>query len=223
MQPFRKIFLFLTSIIFIGIIGWFLLRSWHETSVLKKIIQRLEADTRVAEVLVTGVNFDEKQQKNFTTIKFLEYDSQGKPLESKYFSFSGNVIQFQSLVIRFDDIHVSHGDWLKGKSAHIFWKVFILDGENTQSFEINKIYSIPEGYKVLGLNDVFESVWWQRFWQYALDPKKASSVGIKNAQIEAPGMMFVPGYLYTLKIEHDGGLRIDAAPLPTILKGESII
>ncbi len=32
---------------------------------------------------------------------------------------------------------------------------------------------------------------------------------IKNAQIEAPGTMFVPGNLYTIKIEHDGGLRIE--------------
>jgi hypothetical protein len=35
-------------------------------------------------------------------------------------------------------------------------------------------------------------------------------MGIKNAQIEAPGTKFVPGLIYTIKIEHDGGLRIDA-------------
>jgi hypothetical protein len=28
--------------------------------------------------------------------------------------------------------------------------------------------------------------------------------------------------LYTIKIENDGGMRIDASPLPQILKGERI-
>jgi hypothetical protein len=43
---------------------------------------------------------------------------------------------------------------------------------------------------------------------------------VKNAQIEAPGSIFVPGTIYTIKIEYDGGLRIDAKPIPEILKGE---
>ncbi len=194
----------------------------RENAVLKQVITRLEADSRVAEVLVTGVNFDEAEQKNFTTIKLLEYDAQGLPLEPKYFTFSGNIIQFQSLVIRFDDIKIREGDQLKGKSAFIFWKVFLLDGKNTQEYEITKMNSIPDGYKVKDLNDPFEANLWQQFWAYALDPSKAKGEGIKNAQIEAPGTMFVPGKLYTIKIEHDGGLRIDVSDLPQILKGENI-
>ena len=50
----------------------------------------------------------------------------------------------------------------------------------------------------------------------------ASRAGVKNVQIEAPGTMFIPGYLYTIRIEHSGGLRIDINPLPEILKGEKI-
>lgn len=194
----------------------------HENAVLKQIIGRLEADSRVAEVLVTGVNYDEARQKNFTTIKLLEYDAQGQPLGPKYFTFSGNIIQFQSLVIRFDDIKIRQGDKLKGKSAFIFWKVFMLDGKNTQEYEITKMNSIPDGYKVKDLNDPFEAKLWREFWSNALDPVKAEKEGIKNAQIEAPGTMFVPGKLYTIKIEHDGGLRIDVSDLSPILKGEMI-
>jgi len=61
------------------------------------------------------------------------------------------------------------------------------------------------------------------FWEYALDSEKSITKGIKNAQIEAPGTKFVPGILYTLKIEHDGGIRIDTAEIPSILKGEKIL
>ncbi|MCK5082262.1 MAG: hypothetical protein KAR31_05085 [Candidatus Omnitrophica bacterium] len=194
----------------------------YENAILKQIIACLEADSRVAEVLVTGVNYNEVDKKTYTTIKFLEYDSKGKPLKPKYFTFSGNIIQFQSLVVRFDDIHIRAGDQLKGKSAYLFWKVFVLNGEKTQEYEIAKINQVPRGYQLGERYNPVEAKFWSRFWDYALDSKKAKLKGIKNAQIEAPGTMFVPGNLYTIKIEHDGGLRIDASPLSKILLGEQI-
>jgi len=200
----------------------FFMRYAHEVKVLKQVVERLQADSRIADVLVTKVQFDETKAKNVTTIKLLEYDSKGRPLVPKYFTFSGNIIQFQSLVIRFDDIHIRRGDLLRGKSAYLLWKVFMLDGSNTQEYEITKLNEIPVGYKVENLTSPFEATLWRKFWDYALDAQTAKRQGIKNAQIEAPGTIFVPGTLYTLKIEHDGGIRIDAEPLPSILRGETI-
>ena len=194
----------------------------HENKILKEVIGRLEAQSRIAEVLVTGVNYDEKTQKSYTTIKFLEYDTNDKPLPAQYFTFAGNIIQFQSLVIRFENIYIRQADKLRGKSAYIFWKVFMLDGKNTEEYQINNLNEIPQGYKLAGMRDPFEERLWKNFWLYALNPIRAKSSGVKNAQIEAPGTMFVPGHLYTLKIEHDGGLRIDSVPLPAILQGEKI-
>ena len=124
-------------------------------------------------------------------------------------------------MIRFDDIYIRKKDKLKGRSAYLFWKVFMLDGKNTQEYEITRAYAIPAGYK-LAVRDPFEEKLWNEFWVYALDAKRAKDLGIKNAQIEAPGTMFIPGYLYTIKIEHDGGLRIDAKALSPILKGEQL-
>ena len=189
---------------------------------LKQIILALQADSRIAEVLVTDVHYDEKIKKSFTTIKFLEYDTKQHPFEPKYFTFPGNIIQFQSLVIRFDDLYIKSKDLLKGKSAYLFWKVFMLDGADTKEFEITKVSDVPQGYKIQGPENDFEKGLWEKFWIYALDPKQAAKMGIKNVQIEAPGTMFVPGTIYTIKIEHDGGMRIDAAALPNILKGEEI-
>jgi len=190
--------------------------------VLRKVIERLHADTRMADVLVTKSEFDETSKKVKTTIKFLEYDAQGKPLEPKYFTFEGNIIQFQSLVIRFNDKLIESGDRLRGKSAAFFMKAFVLDGPRTQEFEITRTEEIPGGYRVFGKPNEFEQKLWKEFWSYALDPKKREYAGVKNAQIEAPGSMFLPGTIYTLKIEHDGGLRIDASPVPEILKGEKV-
>ncbi len=98
----------------------------------------------------------------------------------------------------------------------------MLDGPNTKEYEITKSYEIPQGYRLEGKRDSFEKELWERFWEYALSPEKAKEKGVKNAQIEAPGTMFVPGMLYKIKIEHDGGIRIDVSELPLILKGEKI-
>lgn len=202
------------------------LRSLWEKEVLKKIISRLKADSRIAQVLVADVRQEASSRKTLTTIKFLEYDAQGKPLAPRYFTFSGNIIQFQSLVVRFKDLYVERGDPLRGKSVYLFMKVFFLDGPNTQVFDITPVFQIPSGYKIAKdqvSSPRIEEAFWQTFWQYALDPKEAQKVGIKNAQIEAPGTKFVPGIIYTIKIEHNGGMRIDAEPLPEILRGERIV
>jgi hypothetical protein len=201
----------------VGISQWI-----QKERMLRKIIERLHAETRMADVLVTKSEFDETTKKIKTTIKFLEYDVQGKPLEPKYFTFKGNIIQFQSLVIRFNDKLVEAGDRLRGRSAAFFMKAFVLDGTQTQELDITKVQEVPGGYRVSEQANDFEMKLWREFWDYALDPNKREHAGIKNAQIEAPGTMFLPGTIYTLKIEHDGGLRIDASPVPEILRGEKI-
>jgi hypothetical protein len=198
------------------------IRVNREVEILKSIVKRLEADTRLATVIVTDSRDIGATNGPETTIKFLEYDIDGKTLDPKYFRFTGNIIQFQSLVIRFNDIHIRHGDRLKDKSAYLFWKVFMLDGRRTEEYVVTEINAIPSGYKLPGLNDHYERDLWQYFWNYALNSDDAGRKGIKNAQIEAPGTRFIPGMLYTIRIEHDGGLRIDSEALPDILRGETL-
>lgn len=196
------------------------MKVFYQNKMLKEVIRRLEADTRIAQVLVTGVRFNEKTGKNETTIKFLEYDVDGNPLNPKYFTFTGNLIQFQSLVVRFQDDLIRKGDKLNGKSAYLFWKVFVLDGENTKEYDITVLKEVPGGYLIEGSE--YEKELWKTFWTYALNPEHRDKMGIKNAQIEAPGTMFMPGVLYTVRIEHDGGMRIDSKALSPILQGEKI-
>ena len=221
MKTLKRFFVFLV----IFLIGFFsygvITRIVRENAVLRQVVSRLNADTRIAEVLVTGVNLDESQGITKTTIKFLEYSVTGEPLQPRYFTFSGNLIQFQSLVVRFEDKFTEKADKLKGKSVYLFWKVFMLDGSRTVEYPITEINSVPEGYSVQGGEGPEKEIW-EKFWKYALNPKGKERMGIKNAQIEAPGTMFVPGILYTLRIEHDGGIRIDTSPLSPIIQGETI-
>ncbi len=222
LNQFLKL-IFLAFIIFLVAKGtiWITQRL-QENKILRQVVSRLSADSRIAEVLVTKSAFNEETGKIETTIKFLEYNSKGEPLTPKYFTFQGNIIQFQALVIRFEDKLVQAGDRLRGKSAYLFLRAFMLDEKNTQVFSITDLNQIPEGYKIPGAEQEFEKKLWQEFWQYALDPRARKRSQIKNAQIEAPGSMFLPGTIYTLKIEHDGGIRIDTEPVPEILKGETV-
>ena len=212
---------FLGKVLFLVLViiaGWYGYKKIEELVTLKEVIKRLEASSRVAEVIVTRQDIDPLIRRARTTIKFLEYDTLGSPLPPKYFTFSGDIIQFQSLVIRFDDIYVEKGHPLKGKSAYLFMKVFMLDNERTEVYDINQVGLIPTGYEVKG--NAAEKKMWKRFWMYMLEEKEANREGIRNVQIEAPGTKFMPGYLYTIHIEHDGGLYIGAAKLPQILEGE---
>lgn len=210
-----------TIIAVVVIAGIFVWHKYAEIKILNQIIERLEADSRIAEVLVTDSLFDKITGKTMTTIKFLEYDSKGKPLTAKFFTFSDNIIQFQSLVIRFDDKYVRKSDKLRGKSIYLFWKVFMLDGANTQEYVITPINEVPNGYKIENCISSFEKRLWSKFWDYALNPE-CKKLGVKNTQIEAPGTKFVPGILYTIKIEHDGGIRIDASKIPDILQDKIV-
>ncbi len=193
---------------------------YKQQDTLKKVIQRLSADSRIAQVLVTDVK--QSSGKTFTTIKFLEFDLNQKPLQPKYFTFTGNVIQFQSLVVRFSDSFVISNHPLKGKSVFVFLKAFSIQNNQLETFDINKINEVPLGYKISNSKNIFEEMLWEKLWSYALDPNQAKNMGIKNAQIEAPGVKFLPGLLYTIKIEHDGGMRIDVEKLPNIINGEKI-
>ncbi|HTL70004.1 MAG TPA: hypothetical protein VL404_01815 [Candidatus Eisenbacteria bacterium] len=232
-------------------------KFFHEYLTFKKIIRNLEAESRLAEVLVVESSLDEYTRKYTTTIKFLEYDVKGRPLQPKYFTFKGNLIQFQTLVVRFDDKYVEQGHRMRGKSIHLFLKAFVLDGANTQEFLITapgrvphgeeprggvpfvRLFDglfakagpgraplpesiVPEGYRVGDPPNYFEREIWARFWKIALEPAERERVGIKNAQVEAPGSVFVPGTIYTLLLENDGGVRIDTRPIPEILKGEKV-
>ena len=224
MKPSQIFNAFLTILVASALLvaGFWVNRWLMESRILREVIERLSADTRIAEVLVTKSELDETTKKIHTTIKFLEYDTHDRPLAPKYFTFEGNVIQFESLVIRFEDEFVRRGDRLRGKSIYLFMKAFVLDEKSAQVFDISSAHSIPAGYKIPGETSEFETRLWGEFWNYALDPKTRHRAGIKNAQIEAPGSMFLPGMIYTVRIEHDGGIRIDSQPVPEILKGEKV-
>jgi hypothetical protein len=217
---FLRLAFLLILLVLLGAVSYFGYNWYSELQIKDQIIERLSAESRIAEVLVTESRLNETTGTVMTTIKFLEYDSLGTAMEPQYFTFSGNIIQFQSLVVRFKDDLIQKGSKLQGKSAYLFLKIFMLNGRETEEYSLTETNQIPDGYKLPNIQSDYEKNLWENFWSVALDPSKRDGYGIKNAQIEAPGSAFYPGIIYTLKIEHDGGIRIDSQPIPQILKGE---
>jgi hypothetical protein len=98
---------FLFFVFCLIIAGFWLVWRFNQEHAYQQMLERLQAESRAAQVLVTAVNYDEATGRNMTTIKFVEEDSLGHDMPPQYFTFSGNLIQFQSLVVRFEDKFVA--------------------------------------------------------------------------------------------------------------------
>lgn len=205
--------------------GWWYYESEREKEVLHGIIDRLSSESRVADVWVEEISKTESGDTDTLRLKILEYDVDGKPLTPVFCTFSlNNVIHFEALVIRLNDELVQGGE---GKSIHLFQRAFALEqGGNTyESCTLNQPHEVPGGYR-LPTSDAraseVERRYWKAFWDYALDPEKREAAGVRNAQLEAPATKFMPDKIYRLALETDGGLTIQANPVPEILKGEHV-
>ena len=205
--------------------GYWFYQNQREVEVLREMIEHLTAEERVAEVWVEDYKLDEDGNPAGMRLKIMEYCQGGKALEPVYCDFSLNdVIHFEALVIRLNDDLILEG---KGKSIHFFRRAFALDddGNTYESCDINKPMKVPGGYSIAGKDKHASEVerrYWKSFWVYALDEDKREAAGVKNAQIEPPATRFMPDKIYRLILEHDGGLHIQASPVPEILKGEHV-
>ncbi len=206
--------------------GWWFYQNHREVEVLKTMIGRLTAEDRVADVWVEDYQRAQDGSPRKIRLKILRYGPGKKPLDPVHCDFSVNdVIHFEALVIRLNDELIMEGE---GKSIHFFTRAFALDdhGNTYESCDINRPMEVPGGYRISaaagGYTGRIESRLWKSFWEYALDESRRRKDGVKNAQIEAPATRFVPDKIYRLILEHDGGLRIQARPVPEILKGENV-
>ena len=189
---------------------------------LNEVVARLEAGTRVAQVIVTDQGKNTATGALETTIKFLEIDRKGKSLPPHYFTVKGDVIYFDALVIKFDHNYIERGEALRGKSICLFRRIFgefqspdegyPVDGEADQG--------VPSVYRVDDQPSSFETELWKDFWRYAADRSEAEKKGIRVIQGEAVYTRFLKRNVYTITLDHSGGINILVEPIPRILQDE---
>ena len=192
---------------------------------LARVVERLEAETRRAQVIVTKQGVNPATGRLETTLKFMETGPGGDPLPPRYFTVEGDVVYFDALVIRFEREYVERGDALRGKSICLFRRVFGEHQAPEEGFPVDRAAGageVPDVYRVNPDPTPFERELWKEFWRYAADPAAARAKGVRVIQGEAVYTRFIPGNLYTLTLDHGGGLSIKVEPIPAILRDELI-
>ena len=184
---------------------------------LKQVVQRLEAERRVADVIVTGQTTTGGGQK--TTLLFVEYARDGSTLPARRFTIDGNVAHIDAIVVKFDRDFVQDNDPLRGHSLALFNRLY---GENQppeKGFRIDAPGEIPDVYRSADsqVSD-FERELWANFWKLADDEAYRKSRGVRVAQGEGVWVPFYPDKLYTVTLDSDGGLNITSSPLKGIYR-----
>lgn len=184
---------------------------------LKQVIQRLSAERRMADVVVT-----EQRAVNgtmTTTLLFVEYGRDGSTLPARRFTINGDVAYVDAMVIKFDGKFVQDNDPLRGRSIALFTRLYAENQPPEKGFRIDEPNQIPDVYRggdpyVMD----FERELWANFWKLADDEGYRKEMGVRVAQGEAVWTRFQPDRLYTLTLESNGGLNITSAPLKGIYR-----
>ena len=189
----------------------------HRAEELQQVVQRLGAEHRVADVVVTEQARSAAGTK--TTLLFVEYARDGSAMPAKRFTVDGDVAYVDAMVIKFDGKFVEQNDPLRGHSIALFTRLYGEHQPPEKGFRIDEPGRIPDVYR--GPDPQvpdFERELWANFWKLADDEPYRREMGVRVAQGEAVWTKFQPDRLYTLTLESNGGLNITSSPLKGIYR-----
>jgi hypothetical protein len=188
---------------------------------LAQFVKRLTRDTRVAEILVTD-QVKKGDRIESTTLMFVEYGRDGKPLPPKYMTIRGNVAHLDAMVIKFDRGFIENDDPMRGHSLVLFYRIYGDFQTPADGFRIDEPGQAPLIYRGEASDppemQQFEAELWRNFWRLADDEKYRQEKGVRVAQGESPWCPFSPDKLYTVTLESSGGLSLTAKPIDGIWK-----
>jgi len=175
---------------------------------LRSFVDRLTAESRVADIKILAQRPD-PEGVPVTTLQFVERDRAGERLPPRVLTARGREVYFDALVIKFSDDAVKVGDPLRGKSLHLFRRIFGSAQEPRDGPLLAASQGIvPDVYRLADTVSPFERALWARFWHWAAHPDEAEAEGVRIAQIEAVAIRPIVDAAYRITLEHDGGLNI---------------
>jgi hypothetical protein len=181
----------------------------REKKELARAIERLTAATRLADILVLDQTPRGAGGPVMTTLQFVEWDRQGKPLPARIFVIQDDVIFFDALVIKFNAEHVAAGDALRGKSVSLFRRVYGEHQNPAEGYCIDPEGDVPSVFRVNPEPSPFERRLWSQFWDYVGNPQLAAAEGVRVAQGEAVYVRMRKGQQWTLNLDNNGGMNIN--------------
>ena len=177
-----------------------------EKAELQRAIERLTAQTRLADVFVLEQTVD--PERTTTTLQFVEWDRQGRPLPARSFVIEDDIIFFDALVIKFDAQKVAAGDSLRGQSIALFRRVYGEHQNPADGLPIDLTGEVPHVFRADMAVDPSEQKLWSQFWDYVNHPDLATREGVRVAQGEAVYVRMRKGQQWTLTLDHNGGMNI---------------
>lgn len=184
-------------------------RKNHE---LGQIRQRLEADRRVARILVTSQKVVGGQLK--TTLLFQETAPDGHDLPARQFTINGDEAHFDAEVIKFKDQYVESADPLRGQAIMLFVRVYGADQSPNSGYPIDAPNTIPDFYRGQDpqLSDLQKDLW-TNFWTLYNDQDARESRGIRAMNGQGLYGQFLPGHIYTITLRASGDGSIEETPI----------
>lgn len=188
----------------------------REIQRLNTAIQLLKVDRRVALLDVLAQEKSDTGEVVRTTVRFLEVDEAGRPLEPpRTFTILGDKVYVDALVVKFADHFVEQGDPLRAASLCLFQRVFGNAQSPDSGMRIDQENDQPAIYRTGQVKSDFERELWSQFWEYARNEEKAREAGIRAAHGEAVYVQAIPGTRYRLTLRASDGLSIvPDGPIP---------
>jgi hypothetical protein len=154
-----------------------------------------------------------------TTLLFVEYDRDGRPLPAKAFTIDGDLARVDGVVIRFDGKFADEYDALRGQAVALLTRLFGEDQPPEKALSIDPRNDIPHVYRGDGPKVTeFERTLWQQIWRLAEDEAYRKEMGVRVVRPAAVRTRFQPDRLYTLALETDGGLHVSSRPLQGVYR-----
>ncbi|MFT3785312.1 MAG: hypothetical protein QM770_03990 [Tepidisphaeraceae bacterium] len=183
----------------------------------KLVIDRLGADRRVADLIVTKQTPGGVGSRPTTEVLFQEYDRDGKPLAPRFFTVDNDVIHVSGLVIKFEQKYVEEGTDLRGRSILLFDKIYGDHEGRDHGQPLDKPGQAPRIYQTAYTSpDVqkFEQDLWGKFWTMTNDESLRKSLGVDVAFGQSVFTKFLPGKRYTVRLQNNGAAILEEGDLP---------
>ena len=189
-----------------------------EVADLRHAVERLTADRRVAELLVT----DQRPGPDGvtrTTLLVEEYAADGSAIPPLRVTLVGDEAHVDATVIAFDNNLVEAGDPLRGHSLSLFTRIF----GNRQTPADGTPIDNPQRLAELDRGSdprvtPFQRSLWAEFWRLAEDADYRKVKGVRAAFGSDVWFPCRPGRLYTVVLQANGGLTQTSEPLRGIYR-----
>jgi hypothetical protein len=219
-KPKRSIFSFAVCLFLIAVVlvvRWLYpaAKTLHEllteNKQLKEAILTLTHEDQVGYAKV--ISREEREGKEYVTVRFVETardDKLRKILEKEY-TFDGDVIHFDALIVKFDDEMVMDGE---ERALYLWHRIYSDSMSPEEGFELEEEGGEPARYddllKLMPSND--RELFWSNIWGLANDPEKLQEYGITAIYGNVVYSKMKDGLIYVFKINSSGQLYPEIVP-----------